>query len=53
MSISKLSDIGDLHWAQNYYGTLKTGQSPVSRPLAALNTATASDGVLLHVKGKT
>ena len=52
MSISKLSDIGDLHWAQNYYGDLeKQGQSPVSRPLAALNTATASDGALLHVKG--
>ena len=53
MSISKLSDTGDLHWAQNYYGDLeKRGQSPVSRPLAALNTATATDGVLLHVKGK-
>ncbi len=53
ISISKLSDAGDLHWAQNYYGDLeKQGQNPVSRPLAALNTATASDGVLLHVKGK-
>jgi len=53
MSISKLSDADDLHWAQNYYGTLESqGQSPVSRPLAALNTATASDGVLIHVKGK-
>ncbi|MDC3002803.1 SufD family Fe-S cluster assembly protein [Paracoccaceae bacterium] len=53
MSISKLSDTGHLHWAQNYYGNLeKQGQSPVSRPLAALNTATATDGILLHVKGK-
>ena len=53
MSISKLSDAGDLHWAQNYYGDLeKQGQSPVSRPLATLNTATASDGALIHVKGK-
>ena len=52
ISISKLSDAGDLHWAQNYYGTLESqGQSPVSRPLAALNTAIASDGVLIHVKG--
>ena len=52
MSISKLSDADDLHWAQNYYGTLESqGQSPVSRPLAALNTAIASDGVLIHVKG--
>ena len=46
------SDADDLHWAQNYYGTLeKRGQSPVSRPLAALNTAIASDGVLIQVKG--
>ena len=53
MSIGKLSDTGDLHWAQNYYGELeKQGQSPVGRPLAALNTATASDGALVHVKGK-
>ena len=52
MSISKLSDADDLHWAQNYYGTLESqGQSPVSRPLATLNTAIASDGVLIHVKG--
>jgi Fe-S cluster assembly protein SufD len=53
MSISQLSDTDDLHWAQNYYGELeKQGQSPVSRPLATLNTATASDGALVHVKGK-
>ena len=52
VSISKLSDTDDLHWAQNYYGDLeKQGQSPVSRPLAALNTATASDGALVHIKG--
>ena len=52
VSISKLSDTDDLHWAQNYYGDLeKQGQSPVSRPLAALNTSTASDGALVHIKG--
>ena len=52
MSISKLSEADDLHWAQNYYGTLESqGQSPVERPLATLNTAIASDGVLIHVKG--
>jgi Fe-S cluster assembly protein SufD len=52
ISISRLSDPGDLHWAQNYYGTLeKKGQIPVSRALAALNTAVASDGALVHVKG--
>ena len=52
ISINRLADKGDLHWAQNYYGALeKHGHTPVARPLAALNTATASDGVLIHVKG--
>ena len=52
ISINRLADKGDLHWAQNYYGELeKHGHTPVARPLAALNTATASDGVLIHVKG--
>ena len=53
ISISRLSDSGDLHWAQNYYGTLEQqGHTPVNRPLAAFNTAVASDGALIHVKGK-
>lgn len=44
----------DLHWARDLYGTLeKNGQTPVARPLAALNTAFAADGVLIHVTGKT
>jgi Fe-S cluster assembly protein SufD len=43
----------DLHWAKNLYGVLETrGQNPVERPLAALNTAFATDGVLIHVTGK-
>ncbi|MCX7565446.1 Fe-S cluster assembly protein SufD [Sulfitobacter sp. F26169L] len=43
----------DLHWAKNLYGVLEArGQSPVQRPLAALNTAFATDGVLIHVTGK-
>lgn len=42
----------DLHWARDFYGTLETnGQTPVARPLAALNTAFATDGVLIHVTG--
>lgn len=42
----------DLHWARDLYGTLETrGQTPVARPLAALNTAFARDGVLIHVTG--
>ncbi len=43
----------DLHWAKSLYGVLETrGQTPVPRPLAALNTAMATDGVLIHVTGK-
>ena len=43
----------DLHWARDLYGTLEArGQAPVARPLAALNTAFATDGVLIHVTGK-
>lgn len=43
----------DLHWAKNLYGVLENrGQTPVARPLAALNTAFAADGVLIHVTGK-
>mgnify|MGYP003638926645 CR=1 FL=1 len=43
----------DLHWAKSVYGVLETrGQTPVARPLAALNTAFATDGVLIHVTGK-
>lgn len=41
----------DIHWARDIYGVLETrGQTPVQRPLAALNTAFATDGVLIHVK---
>lgn len=43
----------DVHWAQGLYGQLETaGQNPVDRPLAAMNTAFASDGVCIHVTGK-
>ncbi|MBB3995829.1 Fe-S cluster assembly protein SufD [Sulfitobacter undariae] len=43
----------DLHWAKGVYGVLEAnGQTPVARPLAALNTAFATDGVLIHVTGK-
>jgi len=35
------------------YGALEArGQSPVARPLAAMNTAFAPDGVLIHVTGR-
>jgi len=38
-----------IHWAREVYGTLESrGQSPVARPLAALNTAVAAEGVLIR-----
>ncbi|MEE4119805.1 MAG: Fe-S cluster assembly protein SufD [Paracoccaceae bacterium] len=43
----------DIHWARDLYGTLEArGQSPVRRPLATLNTAFATDGVLIRATGK-
>ncbi|KQB17092.1 SufD family Fe-S cluster assembly protein [Rhodobacter capsulatus] len=37
-------------WAEALYGTLEAaGQDPVKRPFAALNTAQATDGVLIRV----
>lgn len=43
----------DIHWAHDLYGHLEAqGQSPVARPLAALNSAYATDGVLIRVKGR-
>ncbi|MFW2542659.1 SufB/SufD family protein [Primorskyibacter sp. 2E107] len=53
VSIDRLADGMDIHWAKDLYGALETnGQSPVERPLAALNTAFATDGLLIHVTGK-
>ncbi len=54
IKIERLADAtSDLHWARDVYGVLENnGQSPVPRPLAALNTAFAADGVLIHVTGK-
>ncbi len=52
--IERLADAAaaDIHWAQGLYGVLEAaGQSPVQRPLAALNTAFATDGLLIHVTG--
>ena len=55
VQISRLSEIDtqDIHWAKDIYGVLEArGQDPVQRPLAALNTAFASDGVAIWVTGK-
>ena len=54
LTIERLADAGqsDIHWAKELYGKLETkGQDPVERPLAALNSALATDGVLIHVSG--
>lgn len=53
IEISRLADTtADIHWAQSLRGTLETaGQNPVPRPLAALVTAFASDGLLIRVTG--
>jgi Fe-S cluster assembly protein SufD len=43
----------DIHWVRDLYGTLETaGQTPVARPLAALNSAFATDGVVIRCTGK-
>ncbi|WP_136635696.1 Fe-S cluster assembly protein SufD [Pseudooceanicola onchidii] len=54
VKIERLAEAtSDIHWAQGLYGTLEAnGQDPVARPLAALNTAYATDGVLIHATGK-
>ncbi|MCZ4354636.1 SufD family Fe-S cluster assembly protein [Roseovarius aestuarii] len=55
VAIERLSDAAaaDIHWAKDLYGALETrGQTPVNRPLAALNTAAATDGIVMHVTGK-
>ncbi|MEM6577845.1 MAG: SufD family Fe-S cluster assembly protein, partial [Pseudomonadota bacterium] len=55
VTIERLVDVAetDIHWARDVYGVLEArGQEPVERPLAALNTAMATDGVLIHVSGQ-
>lgn len=55
IEISALSGAGarDIHWAAELYGKLEAeGQIPVPRPMAALNTALAGQGVLIRVTGK-
>jgi len=55
VEIERLAKAGgaDIHWAREVYGVLEArGQTPVQRPLAALNSAFATDGVLIRVTGK-
>lgn len=55
VEIERLGSVGGMehHWARDFYSSLEAeGQSPVARPLAAMNSAYASDGFLLRVTGK-
>ncbi len=55
IEIDRLEDVccTSDHWAEDVYGTLEAaGQVPVERPLAALNTAFAGDGVTIRVTGR-
>lgn len=51
VEISQLSDAPD--WAQSLYGTLEeNGQTPVARPLAALNSAEAQQGIVIRAHAR-
>ena len=55
IKIERLSEATekDNHWAKNVYGVLEgAGHAPVERPLAALNTAMATDGAVIRVTGR-
>lgn len=55
LEIERLQDAlaKDIHWAKDLYGTRElAGQDPVARPLAALNTAFATDGIVIRATGK-
>ncbi len=44
----------DIHWAAEVFGKLEaSGQNPVARPLAALNTAKATTGFVLRATAKS
>ena len=52
IEVAMLSDAADIHWAKELYGALEgAAQERVDRPLAALNTAAATNGVLIRATG--
>jgi Fe-S cluster assembly protein SufD len=54
LEIARLSEAGaaDIHWARDLYGKREAaGSLPVSRPLAMLNTAFATDGLVMRATG--
>lgn len=55
LEIERLADVltKDIHWAKDLYGMREAaGQKPVARPLAALNTAFATDGIVIRATAK-
>ncbi|MEO1677258.1 MAG: Fe-S cluster assembly protein SufD [Pseudomonadota bacterium] len=55
VEITRLAEASqaDIHWAREIYGVLEArGQIPVHRPFAALNTAFATDGILIRATGR-
>ncbi|MEM9855455.1 MAG: hypothetical protein AAF841_13550, partial [Pseudomonadota bacterium] len=66
LTVEPLRDVAhtDLHWAKSLYGSLEAASNeaekrsgarlfkPVARPLAALNTAYAEEGLLIHATGE-
>ncbi|MDJ1008701.1 MAG: Fe-S cluster assembly protein SufD [Paracoccaceae bacterium] len=55
LEIARLAEVTemDVHWASGLYGVLEAeGHDPVPRPFAALNTATATDGVAIRATAK-
>ncbi|QMU59142.1 MAG: Fe-S cluster assembly protein SufD [Boseongicola sp.] len=52
VSLLSAADQKDIHWAKSLYGELEAaGQNPVKRPFAALNTTSATEGVLVRATG--
>ena len=55
LEIERLADATakDIHWIKDLYGVLEArSQTPVPRPFAALNTAFATDGIVIRATGK-
>ncbi|WP_460273570.1 Fe-S cluster assembly protein SufD [Celeribacter sp. ULVN23_4] len=55
LEIMRLSDAlsSDIHWVKDAYGVQeKKAQDPVERPFATMNTAFATDGVVIRATGK-
>ncbi|MGR3660199.1 MAG: Fe-S cluster assembly protein SufD [Paracoccaceae bacterium] len=55
LEIELLADVmsHDIHWAKDLYARLEVnGQTPVSRPLATLNSAFSNTGIVIRATGK-